>query len=272
MVIEYANSELKSADVVIIGFPYDRTSSFIPGSRLGPRYIRQCTENIEWFSPYQHCSVDSLKIADLGDHEFVSDNHIREMEDKVFQLYRRKQKVIFLGGEHTISFPIIKGINKVLKKFSVIHFDAHADLREEYHGEKLSHACAMRRVSEVIGLNNIYQFGIRSGTQDEFCLNRNLHKFSAFQPLKKILNKISGPIYITIDLDVIDPSAMPAVATPEPNGITFKEMVDCLLLLKGRNIIGADIVEYNPLATSPWSSGSLAAVILRELVLVMGSK
>ncbi len=272
MVIEYTNSNLEDADVVIIGFPYDRTSSFIPGSRLGPRYIRQCTENIEWFSPYQNRSVDSVKIADLGDYEFASDKQIYEIEKKAFQLYRKKKKVIFLGGEHTISFPIIKGINRIVRKFSVVHFDAHADLRDNYHGEKLSHACVMKRVSEIIGMKHIFQFGIRSGTVEEFSLNKNLFRFSAFQPLKEVLHKIGDPIYITVDLDVIDPSAMPAVATPEPNGITFKELLDCLFLFMDRDIIGADIVEFNPLATSPWSSGSLAAEVLRELVLVMSSK
>ncbi len=269
MIIEYANSDLKSADIVIIGFPYDRTSSFIPGSRFGPRYIRMCSENIEWFSPYQNRSVKSVKIADLDDCEFETDDQLKEMEEKAFELYKKRKKVIFLGGEHTISFPIVKGINRVIKKFSIIHFDAHADLRDNYHGERFSHAAAMRRAGDIIGLNNIYQFGIRSGTEDEFSLNKNLFRFAAFLPLKKILNKIPDPIYVTIDVDVIDPSQLPAVATPEPNGITIKELIDSLLLLENRDIIGADIVEYNPLATSPYASGSVVAVILRELILIM---
>ncbi|MEO0129126.1 MAG: agmatinase [candidate division WOR-3 bacterium] len=269
MIIEYANSDLKSADIVIIGFPYDRTSSFVPGSRFGPRYIRMCTENIEWFSPYQNRSVESVKIADLDDYEFETDDQLKEMEEKAFELYKKGKRVIFLGGEHTVSFPIVKGINRVIKKFSIIHFDAHADLRDNYHGEKFSHAAAMRRAGDIIGLNNIYQFGIRSGTEDEFYLNKNLFRFEALKPLKKILKKIPDPIYITIDVDVIDPSQVPAVATPEPNGITIKELIDSLLLLKNRKIIGADIVEYNPLASSPYASGSAVAVILRELILIM---
>ncbi len=269
MIIEYANSDFKNAEIVIIGFPYDRTSSFIPGSRFGPRYIRMCTENIEWFSPYQNRSVESVKIADLDDYAFETDDQLKEIEEKVFELYKKGKRVIFLGGEHTVSFPIVKGINRVIKKFSIIHFDAHADLRDNYHGEKFSHAAAMRRAGDVIGLNNIYQFGIRSGTENEFSLNKNLFRFSAFQPLKKIINKISDPIYVTIDVDVIDPSQLPAVATPEPNGITFKELIDSLLLLKNKKIIGADIVEYNPLVTSPYASGSAVAVILRELILTM---
>ncbi|MGQ9664879.1 MAG: agmatinase [bacterium] len=269
MIIEYANSNLEQAEIVIIGFPFDRTSSFIPGARFGPRYIRMCAENIEWFSPYQNRTLESLKIADLGDYEFHTEDQIKEIEKKAFELYKKGKTTIFLGGEHTISFPIIKGISNVVKKISVIHFDAHADLRDDYRGEKISHATTIRRVSEIVGLRNIYQFGIRSGTEQEFGMNKNLFRFTALKPLRKIINKISDPIYITIDVDVIDPSALPAVATPEPNGITFKELIDALLLLKNRKIIGADIVEYNPLATSPWASGSLVAAILRELILIV---
>jgi len=272
MIIEYTNSNLDQADIVIIGFPFDRTSSFIPGSRFGPRYIRICTENIEWFSPYQNRSVASLKIADLNDYEFHTENQIQEIEEKAFELYKKRKTTIFLGGEHTISFPIIKGINRIIKNFSVIHFDAHADLRNDYHGEKICHATTIKRVSEIVGLKNIYQFGIRSGTKEEFSLNKNSFRFSVFQPLKEIINKIPDPMYVTIDVDVVDPSALPAVATPEPNGITFKELIDSLLLLKDRKIIGVDIVEYNPLATSPWVSGSLVADVLREMILIVGSR
>ncbi|MEO0137374.1 MAG: agmatinase [candidate division WOR-3 bacterium] len=269
MIIEYANSDLKNAQIAIMGFPYDRTSSFIPGSRLGPRYIRICTENIEWFSPYQNRSVASVKIADLEDYEFRTEDPIKEMEEKAYELYRKQRRVIFLGGEHTISFPIIKGIKRVIKEFSVIHFDAHADLRDEYHGERLSHAAAMRRVGEVVGLKSIYQFGIRSGTEEEFSLNKNLYRFTVWSNLKRVLMKIPEPIYLTIDVDVVDPSQMPAVSTPEPNGIPFKELIDSILLLKGKRIIGADIVEYNPLACTPYATGAAVAVILRELILVM---
>ncbi len=269
MIIEYANSKPDQANIILIGFPFDRTTSFIPGSRFGPHYIRVCTENIEWFSPYQNRSLDSLKIADLEDYEFRTGDQIEEMEEKAFELYDKGKTVIFLGGEHTITFPIIKGVSRSAGKLSIIHFDAHADLRDDYHGEKISHATAMKRVGDIIGMENIYQFGIRSGTEEEFSLNKNLFRFSAYQPLKQIINKISEPIYITIDVDVIDPSALPAVATPEPNGITFKELLDSLLLLKGKRIIGADIVEFNPLVTSPYASGSTVAEILRELILIM---
>jgi agmatinase len=127
----------------------------------------------------------------------------------------------------------------------------------------------MRRAADVVGLRNIYQFGIRSGTEEEFRMNKNLFRFDAYRSLRRVLARLRGPLYITIDVDVVDPSALPAVATPEPGGISFRELVDALLLFSKKNIIGADIVEYNPLSASPWASGTLVADILREVCLMI---
>jgi len=269
MKLEYANHEFKEAKLCVLGAGYDRTSSFIPGTRLGPEYIRLCTTNIEWFSPYQDRSAGETKLCDLGDLEFATAQPLKEIERAVRRIYEHSKRVILLGGEHTITFPAVRAIESLKGHFSIIHFDAHADLRIELRGEPLSHACAIRRVSEVVGIKNIHQFGIRSGTVEEFAFHKNLHRFEVFKPLKKVLPRIKDPVYLTIDVDVLDPGAMPCVGTPEPGGISFRELIDSLLLLKGRKILGADIVEYNPLAAPPWASGSLAAVLLRELVLLM---
>jgi agmatinase len=269
MQIEYSNSQFKDAKIIIEGFPYDRTSSFIPGSRFGPHYIRLCTENIEWYSPYQEKSVADIKICDLGDLEFTMHDPMKDIEREVQRIYAKGKTGIFLGGEHTISYPITKAIRAAKDQFSVIHLDAHADLRDEFEGQKVCHACAIRRVSEIVGLKNIYQFGIRSGTEEEFGMHKNLFKFDVYKPLKKVLPKIKSPVYLTIDVDIVDSSALPAVSTPEPGGISFRELIDSLLLLKNKKIIGADIVEYNPLSASPWASGSLVADILREVLLIM---
>jgi agmatinase len=269
MKLEYANHDFKEAKICLLGCPHDRTSSFLPGSRFGPEYIRLCTPNIEWFSPYQDRSVAEVKLCDLGDLDFVQAQPLKEIERAVRRIYERGKRVIILGGEHTVSFPVVRAIESLKGRFSVIHLDAHADLRSELGGDPLSHACAIRRVSEVVGIKNVFQFGIRSGTVEEFSLHKNLYRFEVYKPLKRILNRIKDPVYLTIDVDVLNPAEMPAVGTPEPGGISFRELIDSLLLFRGRKIIGADIVEYNPLAASPWASGSLAAVLLRELVLVM---
>lgn len=271
MKLYYANSSLADAQVLVFGLPYDRTSSFIPGSRFGPQYIRQCSDNIEDYSPYQDKSLLDLKICDLGDIQFHGEDWLGQIEKEVSRIYEKERKYIFLGGEHTITPPIVRAIKKAYDQFSLVQFDAHCDLRDEYLGEKNCHATAMRRAIDILGADRIYQFGIRSGTREEFESGRNLYKYNAFEPLQKAINGIKGPIYISIDIDVLDPGVMPAVSTPEPGGIAYRELVDSLLLFKDKEIIGADIVEYNPLAASPYASGSTAAETMRELILVMAA-
>jgi agmatinase len=269
MKLEYAQTDLENADIVILGVPFDKTSSFIPGSRFGPRSIRQCAENIEEYSVYQDRSLLDLKICDLEDLQFTSENWILEIEKAVENILSHKKSFVFLGGEHTITYPISKAFKKKYSAFSVIQLDAHCDLRNEYLGEKVCHASAMRRVSEVIGIENIYQFGIRSGTKEEFKFNKNIFKFNVYENLSSIISKIKEPIYFTLDVDVLDPGVLPAVSTPEPGGISYKELIDSLLLLRNKKIIGADIVELNPLAAPQYASGSTAAEILREVILLL---
>ena len=269
MKLYYANASLEDARIIVLGLPYDRTSSFIPGSRFGPQYIRQCSDNIEDYSPYQDRSLFGLKICDLGDIEFCGDDWLGQIEEEVAKLCKPDMRPIFLGGEHTITPHIVRAMQKALGDFSLIQFDAHCDLRDEYLGERNCHATAMRRAGEILGPDNIYQFGIRSGTKEEFGFAKNIHKFNAFEPLSRVINGIKEPVYISFDVDVIDPGVLGAVSTPEPGGIQYWELIDSLLLLKSKKIIGADIVEYNPLAASPYASGSTVAEILRELILVM---
>lgn len=269
MKLYYATSSFEDADIVVKGLPYDRTSSFIPGSRFGPQYLRQCADNVEDYSPYQDKSLFDLKICDLGDIQFHGKDWLLQIEKEVSRIYEKEKKYVFLGGEHTITPPIIRAIRKTYGRFSLVQFDAHCDLRDEFLGEKKCHATAMRRAIDVLDANSIYQFGIRSGTQEEFKSGKNLYKYDVFEPLKKVINSIEGPIYISIDIDVLDPGVMPAVSTPEPGGIAYRELIDSLLLFKDKELVGADIVEYNPLSASPYASGSTAAETLRELILVM---
>ncbi len=272
MKLYYATATYEEADITILGLPYDKTSSFIPGSRFGPEFIRLCSENIEDYSPYQNKSLSDLKICDLGDLQFTKKEWGSEVQKKFDDIFDKNKHLIFLGGEHTITVPIVNAFKNIHQKLSVIQFDAHCDLRDEYLGENVCHATTMHRVGDIVGFDNIYQFGIRSGTKEEFRLSKNLYKFNIFEPLSSVVDKIEGPIYFSIDVDILSPGVLPAVSTPEPGGIAFQELIDALLLLKNKNIIGADIVEYNPLAAPPYASGSTVAEILRELILVLGSK
>jgi len=269
MKLYYSNSTLDNAQVIILGLPFDKTSSFLPGSKYGPEYIRFCSENIEDYSPYQDKSLNDLKICDLNDLALDVENWDEIIEKKVQEIFDKNKFFIFLGGEHTITLPIIQVLKEKHKDFSLVHFDAHCDLRDEYLEQKICHATVMRRVSDIIGLDNLYQFGIRSGTKEEFSFGKNLYKFDLFKPLFSVINNIKEPIYLSIDVDVLDPGVLPAVSTPEPGGVSYQELIKALLLFKDKKIIGADIVEYNPFAASPYASGSTVAEILRELILIV---
>jgi agmatinase len=264
----YAESDLPEADIIVIGFPYDKTSSFLPGSKYGPEFIRFCSDNIEDYSPYQNKSLYDHKICDLDDISLDNKDWDQTIEKKINEIYDKEKFYVFLGGEHTITVPIIRSLKSIYSEFTVVQFDAHCDMRDQYKGKKMCHASVMRRVSEMLNIENIYQFGIRSGTKEEFSFGKNLYKYEVLKPLASVIDKIHGPVYLTIDVDVLDPGVLPAVSTPEPGGISYRELIDALLLFKDKQIIGADIVEYNPLTASPYGSGSTVAELLRELIIM----
>jgi len=269
MKLYYSNSTLDNAQVIILGLPYDQTSSFLPGSRFGPEFIRLCSNNIEEYSPYQDKSLCNVHICDCGELEFETRDWGSKARTAVEEYINKKKYLIALGGEHTITLPIIQVLKEKYENFSLVHFDAHCDLRDEYLEQKICHATVMRRVSDIIGLDNLYQFGIRSGTREEFGFGKNLYKFDLFKPLSSAINNIKEPIYLSIDVDILDPGILPAVSTPEPGGVSYQEFIKALLLFKDKKILGADIVEYNPFAASPYASGSTVAEILRELILIV---
>lgn len=258
---------------VVQGISFDRTSSFIPGSRFAPSQIRTAFENVESYSPYQKQDLTSFKIYDAGDIEFPlaktrpSFNQIRA---KTKRHIAKRKKVLSIGGEHTITIPLIDIHKEYYPKLRVVQFDAHADFRDEFLGEKLCHATTMRRVSEIVGEDNVFQLGIRSMAYEES--KSKIYPFGIGQHINKIKRLLgNAPVYITLDIDVLDTSVMPAVATPEPGGCSFAELIAALTGLSDCNIVGADLVEYNPLAAPSLAYASTAAVIVREMLLLLAS-
>ena len=280
MALYYAQSSLTDARAVVIGIPFDRTSSFIPGSRFGPPQIRIGGDNVESYSPYQSRDLTSLKIHDAGDLFFPDATWpgvVQTIRQRLSQHFASGKLPISLGGEHSITGPIVAAAHEYHPNLAVIHFDAHADLRPEFLNESYSHATAMHRAAAVVGPDRIFQFGIRSGTEAEFRIGRHLYPFSVLAPLRTAKSQFQAqPLYVTIDVDVLDPGVMPAVATPEPGGISYVELLHALLELRDCQIVGIDIVEYNPLANRDLASASLVAALLREAILVacpaVGSK
>lgn len=272
---ECINSDYDDCDIAVFGVPYDGTASYRPGARFGPEAIRNEMYGLETYSPYLNKDLAEYKVCDLGDVEIPFGNReavLNAAANETKGMLADNKKTLALGGEHLISYPIIQEYAEKYKDLVVIHFDAHTDLRDEFLGEELSHATVMRRVHDVLGDNRIYQFGIRSGMKEEFEFASEHTKLFRFYT-KAIYNVIAEikdkPIYVTIDLDVLDPSIFPGTGTPEAGGITFNELMDALGALNGLNIVGGDIVELSPHYDSSGVSTAVACKILRELLLIM---
>ncbi len=267
----YANTSYKDAEVVVLGCPLDRTSSFLPGARFGPEYIRRASENIESYSLYQDRDLGLVKVCDLGDIEFSFESPtspLKRVEEEALRIFKDRKIPIFLGGEHTITLPIIEAAKRIYPSLAVIQLDAHTDMRDEYLKERYCHATVMRRVSEIIGKENIFQLGIRSISKEELDFVAHLYKFRVLEYMEEVKREIGDRwVYLSIDLDVLDLSLMPAVATPQPGGISYEELRESLRGLSFLKVIGLDIVEYNPLVFPQTAYGGVVAGILKEAIL-----
>jgi agmatinase len=266
-----ANKDFRRSKVCIAGIPYDGTSSNRCGARFAPKAIREASHGIESYSVYQKKSLQDKSVSDmgdiplpLGDAEFAT-GIIKSFISPIV----REKKCFFFGGEHLISLPIVDVLSNEYKNLFVVQFDAHADLRDSWMGEKLSHASVMRRVAEIIGFERLLQLGIRSGTEEEFKLPQRkqllCEDFSYVDEFIKIIGK--NPVYLSIDLDVLDTSVAPGVGTPEPGGRSFIELIETLMKFSSLNVVGCDLVELSPHYDSSGNSSIVAASIAKEVIL-----
>ncbi len=267
-----SENTIENNDIIIVGYPYDSSSSFRSGSRKGPMSLRYYSYNLETFSPYFKKDIHTKKYADIGDIELsfgkfeLVENVIYENTLKLLEL---NKDIISLGGEHTISYPIIKAYKEKYKDLILIILDAHADLRKEYLRNKFSHACTTYLCSKVLGMKNIIQLGPRSYTEEEYReLGNTLFYSQNINDLDFSLLENKN-IYLSIDLDVLDTSVLPGTGTPEPGGIMFNELMDFIIKLSKYKIIGADIVELAPDYDMTGISSITAAKILREVILIL---
>ena len=263
----------EESKVVLFGAPFDGTTSYRPGTRFGSKAIRSESFGIETYSPYQDKDLVDYKIFDCGDLELCFGNTERVLKDIEIQadkIFNDGKVPGMLGGEHLVTLGAIRAAVKKYPDLNIIHFDAHTDLRDEYLGETLSHATVMRRVYDIVGDNKINQFGIRSGERKEFYWAKehtNLNKFN-FHGIEDSIKALAGkPVYLTIDLDVLDPSEFCGTGTPEAGGVSFKELLDAIIKVGKLNIIGFDIVELSPIYDQSGASTAIACKILRELLL-----
>ncbi|OIJ11781.1 agmatinase [Anaerobacillus alkalilacustris] len=271
------NSTYEQSTAVIYGMPMDFTVSFRPGSRFGPARIREVSLGLEEYSPYLDRHLEEVKYFDAGDIPLPFGNAQRSIdmiEEFIDKLLADGKFPLGLGGEHLVSWPIFRALQKKYQDLVIIHIDAHADLREHYEGEPLSHSTPIRKACELLGPNNVYSFGIRSGMREEFQYVKDsgmyMAKFDVAKPLKEVLPSLTGKnVYVTIDIDVLDPSAAPGTGTAEAGGITSKELLEAIHLISDAklNIVGADIVEVAP-AYDPTEQTQIAASkFVREILL-----
>ena len=265
----------EEASIALFGAPFDSTTSFRPGARFGSSAIRHESFGIETYSPYQDKDLTDKKVFDCGDLELCfgsSEAALKDIEELTRKIVNDGKLPIMIGGEHLVTYGAVKAVFEKYPDLQIIHFDAHADLRDDYLGAKLSHACVMRRCFDLVGDNKIHQFCIRSGDREEFRFadeHTDMHKFS-FDGLPELASELESnktPVYLTIDLDCLDPSVFCGTGTPEAGGVSFTELLSAILKVSRTNIVGADINELAPMLDSSGASTATACKVLRELIL-----
>lgn len=269
------DSDYESAKTVIFGAPFDSTTSYRPGTRFGSSAIRSESFGIETYSPYQDKDLLDYSIFDAGDPELCIgsvETALQQIEDIAAEIIADGKRPVMLGGEHSVTLGAVRAVYKKYKDLYIIQFDAHADLRDDYLGVKNSHACVMRRCHEMVGDGHIYQFGIRSGDREEFRFAEGHTKMQRFNlnGIEKAAEELAGkPVYLTIDMDVLDPSVFPGTGTPEHGGVQFTELLEAVFKLKNLNIVAADINELSPHYDPSGISTAAACKLLREILLML---
>ena len=270
-----ADSSFEDSEIVLFGAPYDSTTSFRPGTRFGPSAMRNESFGIETYSPYQDRDLETdAKVCDEGDLELpfgAPDRALDMIETKAGEILSAGKIPFLLGGEHLVTLGAVRAAARRYPNLCIIHFDAHADLREDYLGVKLSHACVMRRCHDILGDGRIWQFGIRSGTKDEFSFMREGHVTTepfSVNTLHSLELPKGTPVYLTVDLDVLDPAEFPGTGTQEAGGLRFAELLSALTdILKRFNVVALDNVELSPSLDASGRSTALACKLLREELL-----
>lgn len=271
------DSGYDQARIVLYGAPFDSTTSFRPGARFGPAAMRHESFGLETYSPYQDADLTDCAVFDSGDLELCfgsAEAALQDIQDRATQILEDGKLPLLLGGEHLVTLGAVRAVAQRHPGLHIIHFDAHADLREDYLGAKLSHACVLRRCHDILGDGRIHQFCIRSGDREEFRFARDhtqLHPFG-FDGLEQTVAALraqGGPVYFTIDLDCLDPSAFPGTGTPEAGGVSFLQLLAAIRTVCTANVVGADVNELAPMLDASGVSTATACKVLRELILAL---
>lgn len=271
-----STGDYDGARAVILGAPMDYTVSFRPGSRFGPQAIREVSDGLEEYSVALDRDLRDIQFVDLGDLVLPIGNVPGTLE----AIRRACNRVLgdgktpfLIGGEHLVSFPAVEAAAERFHGLVLLHFDAHADLRPAYMGESLSHASVIRLIKERGLASEVYQFGIRSGDRPEFEFARthtHMYPEEVIGPLEQIVPRIGDrPVYVTIDIDVVDPAFAPGTGTPEPGGIGSSELLRAVRMMERLQVVGFDLVEVAPVYDPSGATALLGAKIMREALLTI---
>ena len=269
--------EYEDSDIVLFGAPFDSTTSFRPGTRFASHAIRSESYGLETYSPYQDKDLADCKVFDSGDIELCmgsSEIALEQISDRAARILLDDKLPIMIGGEHLVTLGMFREVYKKHPDVQIIHFDAHADLRQEYLGAELSHACVIKRCHDLVGDGRIHQFGIRSGDRSEFVWSSNghtdMHRFG-FDGLEETVSALGDtPVYFTIDLDILDPSVFPGTGTPEAGGVGFMALLNAIMTVCGSaNVVACDVNELSPHYDQSGASTAVACKVVRELILAL---
>lgn len=271
------DSAYRTASIVLYGAPFDSTTSFRPGARFGPAAMRHESFGLETYSPYQNADLTDCDVFDSGDLELCfgsAEAALLDIESRAAEILQDGKFPLLLGGEHLVTLGAVRAVARKYPDLHIVHFDAHADLRDDYLGAKLSHACVLRRCHDILGDGRIHQFCIRSGERAEFefaAAHTDLHPFS-FDGLAETaawLRETGVPVYFTIDLDCLDPGIFPGTGTPEAGGVNFPQLLQAMRTVCAANVVGADVNELAPMLDASGVSTATACKVLRELILAL---
>jgi len=264
-----ANVEkIENADIVVFGVPFDSTVDYLPGTRFGPKIIREASNFIELFDIDEKKNLlDTKKIIDIGDLEPVRADSLKMVEkisEKVSEIVKKNKFFVMLGGEHLISLGAVNALGKDVK---IVSFDAHYDLKEVWEGSEYTHSTWLRRASEIVGEKNVCLVGVRAGDEFELEFSEKMLVNPSKEKLKEFVK--SQKVYLTIDMDVFDTGIAPGVGTPEPSGMNVKEFLEYLeIVCQNSKIVGMDVVEARPLQSK--ITEILAAKIIFKALLKAG--
>ena len=258
---------------VLLGVPFDGTACFRKGAARGPDSIREASDCLESYSPFLHRDLSLRPFSDLGNLILAGENAEKVntlVKEASLHLLSKKLIPFLIGGEHSFTPGAVAAVLEHHPGLAVVQFDAHADLRNEWTNTQWSHACCMRRIRDMIPPSRILQCGIRSGSSTEF---DDLRESGCLVPpdiesLTSALKTVEGlPLYLTLDLDFLDPADLPGTGTPEPGGVNWQELEELLSALPWHRVIACDVVELAPELDPTGRSSILAAKIIREILL-----